>query len=121
MNLFICICASNRPFLLKRTLYSLSKLYKPSHVNVHVVIIDNNIYSNNRSIIKKFNNKSFFKLIYKYELKKGIVNSSSSARTLQIWPTRANSEGKTPKTWFTKNIAIINVKTVFFIIFIPSI
>lgn len=75
MNLFICICASNRPFLLKRTLYSLSKLYKPSHVNVHVVIIDNNIYSNNRSIIKKFNNKSFFKLIYKYELKKGIVNS----------------------------------------------
>lgn len=75
MNLFICICASNRPFLLKRTLYSLSKLYKPSYINLYVVIIDNNIYFNNRSIIEKFNNKSFFKLIYKYELKNGIVNS----------------------------------------------
>lgn len=73
MKVFICICASNRPKLLDETLYSLKKLKKPQDILLNIFIIDNNIRSNNKRVIRKYEKNQFYKIFYEYELKKGIV------------------------------------------------
>jgi hypothetical protein len=73
MNVFICICASDRPLLLDNTLYSLNKLNKPKEISLFVIVIDNNTYRRNKFVVKKYQNNSKFKIYYKIELKKGIV------------------------------------------------
>ena len=72
MNVLICICASNRPQLLNKTLYSLKQLNKTPSVSLFVYVIDNDIYSGNKKIIDKFKKKKL-SIFYKLELRKGIV------------------------------------------------
>ena len=78
MNVLICICASNRPILLQKTLNSFKNLKIPDTVNLIIYLIDNNIHKKNKIIYQKFKNEKKFKLFYSYELKKGIVHARNN-------------------------------------------
>ena len=73
MNVFICVCASNRPSLLNKALYSLSKINKPNEIFLKIFVIDNDIYRSNKQIVDRYKNNKSFRINYVYEPKKGIV------------------------------------------------
>lgn len=78
MKIYICICASNRPIMLDKTLGSFKKLRIPREFLLNIVMIDNNIYSNNKKIYEKYKYNKKFNICYKYELNKGIVYARNS-------------------------------------------
>ena len=78
MKIYICICASNRPIMLDKTLSSLKKLRIPREFLLNIVLIDNNIYSNNKKIYEKYKYDKNYNIYYKHELKKGIVYARNS-------------------------------------------
>ena len=78
MKIYICICASNRPSMLDRTLKSFKKLIIPRELFLYIILIDNNIYSNNKKIYEKYKYNKKFNICYKYELNKGIVYARNS-------------------------------------------
>ena len=73
MNVFICVCASNRPSLLNKALYSLSKINKPNEIFLKIFVIDNDIFKRNKQIVDKYKNNKNFGINYLHESNKGIV------------------------------------------------
>jgi len=78
MKIYICICASNRPIMLDKTLGSFKKLKIPREFLLNIVLIDNNIYSNNKKIYEKYKYDKNYNIYYEHELKKGIVYARNS-------------------------------------------
>ena len=73
MIVYICICTYKRPRLISKTLNSISNLKLIKNLSIKVVIIDNEIGSSLKNIIKKFNNKKKIQIIHMIEKKRGIV------------------------------------------------